>query len=133
MFVDKALEIAELLLPAFETPTGIPYAMFNAQTGTARNWAWASGGCSILSEFGSLHLEFEYLSRITNRTIFYDKVYFIIGFSVFFFAIPYLLSSLCDIVVIGGANSLRHIFVSDVFPLRFVYRICCLFPVLNSV
>uniref|UniRef100_F1KXX4 alpha-1,2-Mannosidase n=1 Tax=Ascaris suum TaxID=6253 RepID=F1KXX4_ASCSU len=74
MFVDKALEIAELLLPAFETPTGIPYAMFNAQTGTARNWAWASGGCSILSEFGSLHLEFEYLSRITNRTIFYDKV-----------------------------------------------------------
>uniref|UniRef100_A0A915AN77 alpha-1,2-Mannosidase n=1 Tax=Parascaris univalens TaxID=6257 RepID=A0A915AN77_PARUN len=74
MFMDKALEIAELLLPAFETPTGIPYAMFNAQTGTARNWAWASGGCSILSEFGSLHLEFEYLSRITNRTVFYDKV-----------------------------------------------------------
>ncbi|KHN83808.1 Mannosyl-oligosaccharide alpha-1,2-mannosidase isoform B [Toxocara canis] len=74
IFMEKAVEIAELLLPAFETPTGIPYAMFNARTGTARNWAWASGGCSILSEFGSLHLEFEYLSRITNRTIFSEKV-----------------------------------------------------------
>ncbi|VDM27614.1 unnamed protein product [Toxocara canis] len=70
----KAVEIAELLLPAFESPTGIPYAMFNARTGTARNWAWASGGCSILSKFGSLHLEFEYLSRIINRTIFSEKV-----------------------------------------------------------
>ncbi|VDK48704.1 unnamed protein product [Anisakis simplex] len=74
VFRDKAEQIADLLLPAFNTPTGIPYAVFNARTGRVNNWSWATGGCSILSEFGSLHLEFEYLSRITNRTVFYEKV-----------------------------------------------------------
>lgn len=33
MFLDKAQEIATLLLPAFDTPTGIPYALVNVQTG----------------------------------------------------------------------------------------------------
>jgi hypothetical protein len=29
MFVLKAKEIVELMLPAFETPTGLPYRFFN--------------------------------------------------------------------------------------------------------
>jgi mannosyl-oligosaccharide alpha-1,2-mannosidase len=36
---------------------------------------WASGGCSILSEFGSLELEFNYLSRVTGNQTYSEKVY----------------------------------------------------------
>jgi mannosyl-oligosaccharide alpha-1,2-mannosidase len=41
---------------------------------SAKNYGWASGGASILAEFGSLQLEFEYLSDITGDRKYYDKV-----------------------------------------------------------
>lgn len=74
MFKDKATHIVDKLLPAFKTPTGIPYALVNMQTGTAKNFGWASGGSSILSEFGTLHMEFSYLSDITGNPIYKQKV-----------------------------------------------------------
>uniref|UniRef100_A0A1I8BQI8 alpha-1,2-Mannosidase n=1 Tax=Meloidogyne hapla TaxID=6305 RepID=A0A1I8BQI8_MELHA len=67
LFLSKAIQIADLLLPAFDTSTGIPLALINVQTGKASNYGWASGGCSILSEFGSLELEFAFLSKITGN------------------------------------------------------------------
>ncbi|XP_078472323.1 mannosyl-oligosaccharide 1,2-alpha-mannosidase IA-like [Lampetra planeri] len=73
-FRTKAVELGERLLPAFNTPTGIPWAMVNLKTGVGRNWGWASGGCSILSEFGTLHLEFEHLSQLSGNPIFREKV-----------------------------------------------------------
>ena len=54
MFLDRARAVADLLMPAFDTPTGIPLALVNPKTGKAVNYGWASGGCSILSEIGSL-------------------------------------------------------------------------------
>lgn len=33
LFKDKAKEVADKLLPAFQTPTGIPYALVNPRTG----------------------------------------------------------------------------------------------------
>lgn len=33
LFRDRALHIARKLLPAFDTPTGIPYALINVATG----------------------------------------------------------------------------------------------------
>ncbi|VDK61083.1 unnamed protein product [Gongylonema pulchrum] len=74
MFVEKAADIANLLLPAFDTPTGIPHAMVNPVTGASHNWGWANGECSILSEFGSLQLEFDYLSQLTRNFTYSDKV-----------------------------------------------------------
>lgn len=73
VFKNKAKIIADKLLPAFNTPTGIPYALVNPVSGKARNWGWASGGCSILSEFGSLHLEFSMLTQVTGERIYLDK------------------------------------------------------------
>lgn len=35
LFRDKAESIAEKLLPAFQTPTGIPYALVNFKTGVS--------------------------------------------------------------------------------------------------
>eukprot|EP00092_Neocalanus_flemingeri_P032575 GFUD01035431.1.p1 GENE.GFUD01035431.1~~GFUD01035431.1.p1 ORF type:complete len:656 (+),score=150.26 GFUD01035431.1:141-2108(+) len=74
MFKQKATHICDKLLPAFDTPTGIPYALVNMRAGSAKNFGWASGGSSILSEFGTLHMEFAYLSDITGNPIYRKKV-----------------------------------------------------------
>ncbi|CAG5136271.1 unnamed protein product [Candidula unifasciata] len=74
IFKKRAKEIADKLLPAFNTPTGLPLAIINLKTGSSRNYGWASGGSSILSEIGSLHLEFDYLSAVTENSIYRDKV-----------------------------------------------------------
>lgn len=74
MFRDKAQYIADKLLPAFQSPTGIPYALINFRNGISKNYAWASGGSSILSEFGTLHLEFAYLTDITGNPIYKERV-----------------------------------------------------------
>jgi mannosyl-oligosaccharide alpha-1,2-mannosidase len=62
------------MLPAFQTPTGIPYALVNFKTGNSKNYGWASGGCSILSEFGTIHLEFAYLSDVTGSSVYQERV-----------------------------------------------------------
>lgn len=74
LFKKKATHIVDKLLPAFDTPTGIPFALVNMRAGNAKNFGWASGGSSILSEFGTLHMEFAYLSDITGNPIYRKKV-----------------------------------------------------------
>lgn len=74
MFLDKAVQIADKLLPAFETPSGIPYSNVNLRTGYARNHDWAYGA-AILSEFGSIHLEFIYLSQLTGDPKYKEKAF----------------------------------------------------------
>uniref|UniRef100_UPI0037E9A19C mannosyl-oligosaccharide 1,2-alpha-mannosidase IA n=1 Tax=Semicossyphus pulcher TaxID=241346 RepID=UPI0037E9A19C len=70
----KAVELGEKLLPAFKTPTGIPWALLNLKSGIGRNWPWASGGSSILAEYGTLHLEFMHLSKLSGNPEFAQKV-----------------------------------------------------------
>lgn len=72
--LDKVVSIVDEILPAFNTPTGIPFALWHIANKKGRNWGWASGGCSVLAEFGTLHLEFAYLSNITGNNIYLDKV-----------------------------------------------------------
>ncbi|XP_007428362.1 mannosyl-oligosaccharide 1,2-alpha-mannosidase IA [Python bivittatus] len=74
IFRKKAVELGEKLLPAFNTPTGIPWALLNIKSGIGRNWPWASGGSSILAEFGTLHLEFIHLSYLSGNPLFAEKV-----------------------------------------------------------
>ncbi|GLD48112.1 mannosyl-oligosaccharide 1,2-alpha-mannosidase IA, partial [Lates japonicus] len=69
-----AVELGEKLLPAFKTPTGIPWALLNLKSGIGRNWPWASGGSSILAEYGTLHLEFMHLSKLSGNPEFAQKV-----------------------------------------------------------
>lgn len=63
MYKAKAVEIGDRLLPAFNTNTGIPWSSLNLRSGSGTTWGWAPGGCAILSELGTMSLEFEYLSR----------------------------------------------------------------------
>uniref|UniRef100_A0A8C5G8J5 alpha-1,2-Mannosidase n=1 Tax=Gouania willdenowi TaxID=441366 RepID=A0A8C5G8J5_GOUWI len=74
LFKNKVLELGEKLLPAFNTPTGIPRGVINLGSGTSWSWGWASAGSSILAEFGTLHLEFVHLTELSNSPIYTEKV-----------------------------------------------------------
>jgi hypothetical protein len=68
-FLDCAELIATSLLPAFDTPTGIALHGVMVGTHNANNEAWA-GHRSILSEAGSLQIEFRYLAALTGKQIY---------------------------------------------------------------
>lgn len=77
----KAKELADKLLFAFNTTSGIPYSIVNLKTGVGRNPTW-NGKSSILSEVGSIQLEFKYLSHYLSDPTYAnkaDKVYRVLG------------------------------------------------------
>ena len=74
MFLRKAIKISDKMLPAFDTPTGLPHSLIIPATGASRNYVWASQGNSILAEVGTLSLEFAYLTALTNNHTYFDKI-----------------------------------------------------------
>ncbi|CAF1514021.1 unnamed protein product, partial [Didymodactylos carnosus] len=42
--------------------------------GSSNNWIWAPGQCSILSELGTMHLEFQYLTQLSGKKIYREIV-----------------------------------------------------------
>ncbi|KAG2306437.1 hypothetical protein Bca4012_084546 [Brassica carinata] len=73
LFLDKAKDIADRLLPAWDTPSGIPYNIINLRHGNAHNPTWA-GGDSILADSGTEQLEFIALSQRTGDPKYQQKV-----------------------------------------------------------
>ncbi|KAK7372159.1 hypothetical protein VNO80_05530 [Phaseolus coccineus] len=73
VFLDKAREIADRLLPAWNTPSGIPYNIINLSHGRAHNPSW-TGGESILADSGTEQLEFIALSQRTGDPKYQQKV-----------------------------------------------------------
>jgi hypothetical protein len=65
MFLEKATDLGERLLPAFASPSGIPYSDVNLKTHKAQNPKW--GKHSSLAEVSSVQLEFKYLAHLTGR------------------------------------------------------------------
>lgn len=62
-----AEDLGNRLLPAFNSPTGLPYVYVNLRTGMVRD------PISNPAETGTLLLEFGTLSKLTNKPIFYEK------------------------------------------------------------
>ena len=62
-----AEDLGTRLLPAFSSPTGMPYMDVNLKTGRT------SGAKSNPAEIGTLLLEFGTLSKLTGRPVFYEK------------------------------------------------------------
>ncbi|XP_073139333.1 mannosyl-oligosaccharide 1,2-alpha-mannosidase MNS1-like [Henckelia pumila] len=73
VFLDKAKDIADRLLPAWDTPSGIPYNVINLAHGNPHNPGW-SGGDSILADSGTEQLEFIALSQRTGDIKYQQKV-----------------------------------------------------------
>lgn len=74
VFLRRSVEIADKMLPAFDTPTGLPHSLIKPATGASKNYAWASQSNSILAEVGTLYLEFAYLTAITGNKKYLEKV-----------------------------------------------------------
>lgn len=72
MFLEKAKKLGTKLLPAFGTPSGVPYTTIALHTGRAQNPYWAQDSC-ILSEAGTLQMEFTSLSRHTGVSEFGER------------------------------------------------------------
>jgi mannosidase alpha-like ER degradation enhancer 2 len=60
-------DLGTRLLPAFESPTGLPYVYVNLRTAQVRE------PVSNPAETGTLLLEFGTLSKLTGKPVFYDK------------------------------------------------------------
>lgn len=71
-FIKKAEELAERLLPAFNSPHGLPFGQINLHNGNARNHNWMPSN-HILAEIGTIQLEFKYLSYLTGNPVYGDK------------------------------------------------------------
>ncbi|XP_048876334.1 endoplasmic reticulum mannosyl-oligosaccharide 1,2-alpha-mannosidase isoform X2 [Brienomyrus brachyistius] len=71
-FFDKAKDIGTRLMPAFKTPSKIPYSDVNIGQGKARPPRWTSD--STVAEVTSIQLEFRELSRLTQDPQFQNAV-----------------------------------------------------------
>lgn len=68
VFLEKAAELADMLLPAFDSPTGFPI------NGLILSAGLPSGSHqACLAEFGTVQLEFRYLSHATGNPIYAKK------------------------------------------------------------
>ncbi len=65
--LDLANDLGTRLLPAFNSPTGMPYVFVNLKTGATK------GVESNPAEIGSLLIEFGTLSKLTGKPVYYDK------------------------------------------------------------
>ncbi len=62
-----AEDLANRLMPVFNSPTGMPYVNVNLKTGAVQ------GEDTNPAEIGSLLLEFGTLSKLTDKPVYYDK------------------------------------------------------------
>ncbi|ODA83965.1 hypothetical protein RJ55_02483 [Drechmeria coniospora] len=73
LYLEKAKDLADRLMVAFESSSGIPYASVNL----AKMHGIPShedGGASSTAEATSVQLEFKYLAKLTGEKQFWDKV-----------------------------------------------------------
>ena len=72
IFLEKATELADRMLPGFDTPTGLPFGMVNLQKREGvddPNYA----GLVSTAEASTLQLELKYLSFLTDNDNYWDK------------------------------------------------------------
>ncbi len=66
-FLQLAEDLGQRMLPAFNSPTGMPYRMVNLKTGETDDHL------NNPAEIGTLQLEFGLLSKLTGNPVYYDK------------------------------------------------------------
>ena len=72
LYLEKAKDLADRLLVAFDSPSGIPYASVNIgeMKGIVSH---DDSGASSTAETTTLQLEFKYLAKLTGEKLFWDK------------------------------------------------------------
>ena len=72
LYIEKAVDLADRILGAFDSPTGIPYASFNLNT-SAGIPSHADGGASSTAEAATVQLELKYLAKLTGEPHYWAK------------------------------------------------------------
>ena len=72
LYLEKAADLADRLLGAFDSQSGVPYASINLKTSEGVP-SHADGGASSTAEATSLQLEFKYLAYLTGEKNYWDK------------------------------------------------------------
>jgi len=71
-FLDKATDLGDRLVKAFDSPSGVPYFQVNLKTGKAINEHWSPKETQI-SAAGSVQMEFRYLTKVTGNKSYAEK------------------------------------------------------------
>ncbi|KAL1624908.1 mannosyl-oligosaccharide alpha-1,2-mannosidase [Diplodia seriata] len=72
LFQEKAADLADRLLGAYESHSGIPFASINLKTGQGIR-SHADGGASSTAEATSLQLEMKYVAKLTGEAHYWEK------------------------------------------------------------
>ncbi|KAF3911147.1 hypothetical protein AA313_de0208159 [Arthrobotrys entomopaga] len=72
LYLDKAADLADRLLGAYNSPSGIPFASINLKTGKGVV-SHADGGASSTAEAATLQLEMKYLSKLMGEQVYWQK------------------------------------------------------------
>lgn len=72
LYVEKATDLADRLLGAYETSSGVPWASINLHTGAGIP-SHADGGASSTAEATSLQLEMKYVAKLTGEDHYWNK------------------------------------------------------------
>ncbi|KAF4123429.1 mannosyl-oligosaccharide alpha-1,2-mannosidase [Geosmithia morbida] len=71
LYLEKGKDLADRLLGAFDSPSGIPYSSINLADGKGI-LSHADGGAASTAEATSVQLEFKYLAKLTGEKAFWD-------------------------------------------------------------
>jgi hypothetical protein len=71
IYLEKATDLADRLLGAYESGSGVPYASVNLHTSKGIP-SHDDGGASSTAEATSLQLEMKYLAKLTGETHYWD-------------------------------------------------------------
>jgi hypothetical protein len=72
LYLEKAKDLADRLMGAFESPSGIPFASINLRTNQGIP-SHDDGGASSTAEAATLQLELKYLSKLTGEAFYWEK------------------------------------------------------------
>ncbi|KAL9038269.1 MAG: hypothetical protein Q9214_005347, partial [Letrouitia sp. 1 TL-2023] len=72
LYREKAADLADRILGAFDSESGVPYASVNLKTSKGVP-SHADGGASSTAEASSLQLEFKYLSMLTGEKNYWER------------------------------------------------------------
>ena len=72
LFLEKARDLADRLVSAFNSPSGIPFASVNLAKFEGIQ-SHSDMGASSTAETTTLQLEFKYLAKLTGEKLFWDK------------------------------------------------------------
>lgn len=72
LYLEKATDLADRLLGAYSSKSGVPFASVNLKTMQGIE-SHADGGASSTAEATSLQLEMKYLAKLTGETHYWEK------------------------------------------------------------